>query len=208
MNPTEQCTPHFNALGGIDESFRLIGPLPIIGLNERFDYFAESEVAHDQYVAQRSINAPADTVTYHVVDGAGEVAGFISFRVAHEEGRGSTRIFFSIDYIYVMKKFRMRGFDKLLLEPVVRKVETELHEATGASRKPMVYLYSASQPESAGEERALRNLDEALLVLAKRRRGVELISRRVRHVAKAHRRTWEASHDTQLTTPGCNYAEP
>jgi len=43
-----------SVLNKFDMSFRLIGPLPTIGIADRADYFIESENAHGHYVAHRS----------------------------------------------------------------------------------------------------------------------------------------------------------
>src|SRR6185312_5513160 len=163
MNSTGHFAPHCTMPSDLDESFCLRGPLPIISPDERPDFFMESKDAHDQYVAHRSINGVENTTTYHVVDGAGEIAG----------------------YIYFMRKFRTRGLSKLLLEPLLRDVHVALRQATGVGRKLFVRIYSASHPESGGGNRVIRALEEGLWGLAQRYRRVELIGRHIQHVAKA-----------------------
>lgn len=185
MNSTGHFAPHCTMPSDLDESFCLRGPLPIISPDERPDFFMESKDAHDQYVAHRSINGVENTTTYHVVDGAGEIAGFISFKVAREDSKASTRIYNSVEYIYVMRKFRTRGLSKLLLEPLLRDVHVALRQATGVGRKLFVRIYSASHPESGGGNRVIRALEEGLWGLAQRYRRVELIGRHIQHVAKA-----------------------
>ncbi len=196
MNLTEHCAPYRSAPADFDESFYLSGPLPIIGPGERFDYFMESEIAHAHYIGHRSINASANTMTYHVVDEACEIAGFISFKVEREDSRAATRIYNSVEYIYVMQKFRMRGLSKLLLEPLLQDVHVVLRQATGVGRKLFVRLYSASHPESAGGNRTLRALEEKLLGLARRYPRVELIGRHHSHVTRTRQCSWEPSHDS------------
>jgi GNAT superfamily N-acetyltransferase len=197
MNSMGYHAPHCAAPEQIDWSFSLLGPLPAIGADEQYDYFTESETAHDQYTAHRSMNAAANAVTYHVVDDSGEVAGFIVFRIANEDGRASTRIFSSVEYIYVKQKLRGRGLSKLLLEPLLQDMRVVLDQVTGVHRKLMVRVYSSSSPESAGENRVVRYLEERLLEITKRYRRVELIGRYVSGGASARQCAWKASRDMQ-----------
>jgi len=72
-------------------------------------------------MGHRSANAPANTTTYHIVDA--KVAGFIACRVGQEELDDRINIFFSVEYVYVMQEFRMRGLGKQLLKPPVQEVQ-------------------------------------------------------------------------------------
>ena len=161
----------------MDTTYRL-EPLPAIPEpEERRDYFIESEMAHAQYLGHRSAGAPANTTTYHIVGERGEVAGFVSFRVVSEEFDDLTVIHFSVEYIYVMQKFRMHGLGRQLLEPLVQAVQATVHEATSAGSGKSVRLQSASHPESLGGSRLLRELETRVCGFAGACGGVAFIGR-------------------------------
>ena len=202
MSSTEHQAPCSGFPEAVGDSFFLTGPLPSLGPDERSDYFVESKDANDQYVGHRSMRASIDTRTYHVLDQAGSVAGFISFKIASEEGRATTRIFTSVEYIYVMQKFRMRGLARLLLEPLLQDVHVALRKATGPGRKLRVRIYSSSHPESFGGNRTLRALEERLFELSKRYRRVDLIGRHFGRPTFTPQRPWEHSQATVEVSVG------
>lgn len=161
----------------MDAKFRLEAQRPVAEPSERCDYFAESKIAHAQYLGHRSIDALANTTTYHIVRETGEVAGFISFRVAREEFDDLVVIHFSVEYIYVLQKFRMRGLGRQLLEPIVQEVQAALYQATSVDSRKNIGLQSASSPESLGGSRLLKELETRVLALASTCSGVALVGR-------------------------------
>lgn len=161
----------------MDAKFLLEAQRPVVEHGERCDYFAESKIAHAHYLGHRSTEAAANTTTYHIVRETGEVAGFISFRVVSEEFDDLIVIHFSVEYVYILQRFRMHGLGGQLLEPLVQEVQAALHQATSAGSRKNIRLQSASSPESLGGSRLLKDLETRVLVLASTCSGVTLVGR-------------------------------
>lgn len=150
---------------------------PFIASGERCDFFTESKLAQAQYLGHRSAEAPANTRTFHIVEESGEVAGFISFRVVSEEFDDLIVIHFSVEYVYILQRFRMHGLGGQLLEPLVQAVQVTVHEATSAGSGKNVRLQSASSPESPGGSRLLRELETRVWNFASACSGVGFVGR-------------------------------
>jgi GNAT superfamily N-acetyltransferase len=173
----------------IHPEFTLSSPLGPWNPQESKDGFLESEDAHAHYVGHRSNDAAPNTKILKLTDNcSGEEAGFVAFRLQEEDGHASRRIFVSIEYIYVMKKFRRQRVGASLLMLVLREVESMLISRPSTVLRPKTYLFSASHPETNVEARVLRTFEESLKELAKRRPGVTLIGFSQEHPAGACQR--------------------
>jgi len=100
-----------------------------------------------------------------------------------EEFDDLTVIYFSVEYIYVVQKFRMRGLGKWLLEPLIYEVHEAVHEATNVDAIKRVYLSSASHPENSGGTRLLKRLETRVCRFASARNGVALLGRYIEQPA-------------------------
>ncbi|MGY0619880.1 GNAT family N-acetyltransferase [Lysobacter sp. A378] len=174
----------------LHDDFSLSGPLPSVDRAECPKHFIESDLAQLHYREYRSPEASANIVTYHAMHRSGDIAGFVSFRAQREDGVGSSRIFISVEHVYVMRKFRMRGLSRLLLSPLLKEVQTQLQQMKRSS-SPKVYLHSTSESESPLGKRTLRKFEEELQLMARRCVGVELIGRYVEDPPGARQRLWE-----------------
>lgn len=175
----------------MDAAHRIEAQPPFITSGERCDFFTESKLAQAQYLGHRSAEAPANTRTFHIVAANGEVAGFISFRIAREEFDDPVVIHFSVEYIYVLQKFRMRGLGRQLLEPLVQALRATVHEATSAGNGKPVRLQSASSPESLGGGRLLKELETRVSAIASTCGGVTLVGRYINRPVYISS-TWES----------------
>lgn len=166
-------------LRNVTLDFTVSAPLWRTDPADTVDFFSEDTMAHAMYVAHRSFESPANTVTRHVLSSTGEIAGFISYRVAEEVDDDHRRLFVCVDYAFVRRRFRGLGLSHLLVRPIVQQVDLQVAGIVGSQGK--CRILSASTPESEQGARMLGALEAQFARIAASKPGVESVGRYFEH---------------------------
>lgn len=166
-------------LRNVTLDFTVSAPLSRTDAADTVDFFSEDTMAHAMYVAHRSFESPANTVTHHLHGSTGKIAGLISYRVAEEADDGHHRLFVCVEYAFIRRRFRGLGLSHLLLRPIVQQVD--LHVAGIVSSQGKCRIQSASIPESKRGARMLRALEAQFARIAASNPGLGFVGRYFEH---------------------------